>query len=72
MIKLMRFNGEEFSLNALLIEQIQSYPDTTITLINGKKIIVKNSEEEVRELVNKVYQKIGLIGVVQGVGDEIE
>lgn len=72
MIKLMRFNGEEFSLNALLIEQIQSYPDTTLTLINGKKIIVKNSEEEVRELVNKVYQKIGLIGVVQGVGDEIE
>ncbi|HLS35087.1 MAG TPA: flagellar FlbD family protein [Bacillota bacterium] len=72
MITLTRLTGETFSLNALYIEQIQSYPDTTITLMNGKKIIVKNSEEEVIELIHKAYQHIGLVGAIQGTGDDIE
>jgi len=34
-------------VNAMMIEQIQSYTDTTLTLINGKKIVVLDEEEEV-------------------------
>ena len=34
-----------------LIESIESRPDTTITLVNGKKIIVKESLEEVFQKV---------------------
>ncbi|MFC2950103.1 flagellar FlbD family protein [Virgibacillus sediminis] len=60
MIKLTRLNGEEFMLNALMIEQIQAFPDTTITLINGKKIVVKNTEEEAAELASSFYRSIGL------------
>lgn len=63
MIKLERLNGDEFHLNALLIEQIQSHPDTTITLTNGKKIVVKTSEEELVALIKAYHREIGLFGI---------
>ena len=47
MITLKRLNDDEFVLNAVLIEQVQSLPDTTISLINGKKIVVKNKADDV-------------------------
>ena len=72
MIVLKRLNGESFTLNALLIEQFQAYPDTTITLINGKKIVVRNSEKEVSELVINYYQNIGLRIPVGRVGESSE
>lgn len=62
MIKLKRLNGETFVLNAFMIEQIQSLPDTTITLTNGKKIVVKSSEAEVIEKVTNYYRSIGIFG----------
>ena len=51
MIQLTNFNGETFTLNAMYIERIQSFPDTTITLFNGKKLVVKETELEVKESV---------------------
>ncbi|WP_096189120.1 flagellar FlbD family protein [Evansella halocellulosilytica] len=63
MVELTRLNNQIFTLNAVFIEQIQSLPDTTVTLINGKKIVVKESEVEVVEKVKAFYQKIGLAGV---------
>ncbi|HLS22783.1 MAG TPA: flagellar FlbD family protein [Pseudogracilibacillus sp.] len=62
MIKLERLNGDEFYVNALLIEQVQSHPDTTITLTSGKKIVVKTEEDEVIRKITTYYQKIGLTG----------
>ncbi|MHA6251289.1 flagellar FlbD family protein [Oceanobacillus sp. CAU 1775] len=73
MIQLKKMNGDVFTLNAVLIEQIESLPDTTITLINGKKMLVKNSNQEVRDLAIKFYQKIGLQQINhQQVGEENE
>ncbi|AIF66381.1 flagellar FlbD family protein [Terribacillus saccharophilus] len=63
MIQLTRLNGESFTLNALFIEQIQSFPDTTITLTSNKKIIVRESEIEVTRKIRQFYQSIGLISV---------
>lgn len=62
MIELTRLNGETFKLNALMIEQIQSFPDTTITLLNGKKIVVQTAESELVAMITDYYQKIGLMG----------
>lgn len=64
MIELEKLNGETFLLNALMIEQIQSHPDTTITLYNGKKLVVKTSEEDVYKKITSYYQTIGLVGHV--------
>lgn len=62
MIELHRLNGEEFILNAFLIEQIQSLPDTTITLTSGKKIVVQTKADDVVRKTNAYYQQIGLFG----------
>lgn len=63
MIKLERLNGDTFYLNALLVEQIQSHPDTTITLTNGKKIVVKTEEEVVVNKIKAYYKEIGLFAI---------
>ncbi len=51
MIELHRLNGEEFILNSHHIETMETKPDTVITLTNDRKYIVKESAEEVVELV---------------------
>ena len=51
MIELTRLNEVKFSLNPELIELIETTPDTVITLTTGKKLIVKESRQEVKNLV---------------------
>ncbi|WP_088105099.1 flagellar FlbD family protein [Halalkalibacter urbisdiaboli] len=63
MIELIRLNGQPFLLNVLLIEQVEAFPDTTITLVSGKKIIVRNDVKEVLKLVNQRYRQIGLTAI---------
>jgi len=72
MIRLTRLNNEAFILNALMVEQIQSHPDTTITLTNGKIIVVKETEMEVAELLAAYHSKIGLHTIRLDPGDEHE
>jgi flagellar protein FlbD len=55
MIELTRFNDTKFTLNADIIETIEETPDTVIALTTGKKIIVKESRQEVSDLV-KLYR----------------
>jgi flagellar protein FlbD len=51
MIELTRLNGTSIVLNSDLIKTAESSPDTMLTLINGEKIIVRESREEVTERV---------------------
>lgn len=62
MIKVTRLNGKPFILNALLIEKIESFPDTTITLTNGRKYVVKETIEMTVKLTEEFYQKINIVG----------
>lgn len=63
MIELLRLNRQPFLLNAMLIEQVESFPDTTITLLNGKKIVVLDSLEDVMRKINQFYQSVGLVSI---------
>lgn len=56
MIDVTRMNGTVLTVNSDLIETVEEMPDTVITLTNGKKIIVKESRQEVKNLV-KLYKK---------------
>ena len=56
MIDLTRINDTKFTLNSDLIESIEEVPDTVITLTTGKKIFVKESRQNVVNLV-KLYNK---------------
>lgn len=59
MIELTKLNGTPILVNADLIEIVEETPDTVITLTNGKKIIVKERRQEVKNLV-KSYRKVFL------------
>lgn len=72
MIEVTSFTSDTFTLNALYIERVQSLPDTTITLTNGKKLVVKETEQELVALINAYYQLIGLQGWQREVGEENE
>jgi len=47
LIQLTRLNGRQFVLNAELIRTIEERPDTTVTLVNGDTIVVKETMGEV-------------------------
>lgn len=49
MITVTRINGKAMILNAELIRSVEENPDTTITLINGDKMIVLESMQIVVE-----------------------
>jgi flagellar protein FlbD len=70
MIKLTRLNGQSFVLNAIFIEQVQSFPDTTITLSNGKKIVVLDSEEDVMLKTVEFYQEVGIVRLMKKEAEE--
>ncbi|WP_107934016.1 flagellar FlbD family protein [Ureibacillus chungkukjangi] len=72
MIQLTRLNGKTFSLNALYIESVESFPDTTITLTNSRKYIVVESEEVVVSKIAKFYQSIQVLSNPHIRGDDDE
>ena len=51
MIDVTRLNGSGVTINSDLIEMVEETPDTVITLTTGKKIIVKESRQEIKNLV---------------------
>ncbi|MFT8871359.1 MAG: flagellar FlbD family protein [Sporolactobacillus sp.] len=65
MIELTHFNGQLFLLNPFLIEQVEALPDTTITLVSGKKIVVKERPDQVGEAVRRLLKEIGFWGGAQ-------
>jgi flagellar protein FlbD len=58
MIRLTRLSGEEFILNAEMIRELESTPDTIITLATGQKLIVRESLEAIRDAVIEYKQTI--------------
>lgn len=51
MILVHRLKGEPMFLNSDLVEYIESTPDTVITLLDGRRIVVQDSAEEVVDRV---------------------
>jgi flagellar protein FlbD len=51
MIELTRLNGSRLGLNSDLIQYMEASPDTTLTLINGEKLVVRESASQVIELI---------------------
>jgi flagellar protein FlbD len=60
MIEVTKLNGKKLIVNVELIETIEETPDTVISFLTGKKIIVKESRQEVKNLVI-LYKKELLI-----------
>ena len=50
-IRLTRLNSQELAVNSDLIKFIENAPDTVLTLTSGEKIIVRESPEQVIQLI---------------------
>ena len=51
MIDVTKMNGSKVTINSDLIETVEGNPDTVLTLTTGKKIIIKESRQKVKNLV---------------------
>ena len=51
MIDVTKMNGMNITINSDLIETVEDTPDTVITLTTGRKIIVKESRQTIKNLV---------------------
>jgi flagellar protein FlbD len=51
MIQLTRLNNHALAVNSDFIKFVEQAPDTVITLINGEKIVVRESAQDVLERV---------------------
>lgn len=60
MIQVERLNGSSYFINPHMIESMECLPDLTITMLSGKKIVVRNSPEDV---VNKIVEYRSRIGI---------
>ena len=56
MIELTRINGTKVLVNPDLMELVEETPDTVVAFTTGRKIIVKESRQEINNLV-KSYRK---------------
>lgn len=56
MIEVTKINGSKVLINPDLMELVEETPDTVITFTTGRKIIVKESRQEAKNLV-KLYRK---------------
>ncbi|MCR8848650.1 flagellar FlbD family protein [Rossellomorea sp. SC111] len=65
MITLTRLNGKSFTLNALYIETVEAFPDTTILLTNGRRYVVKETVDEVNSCSLTFFQKVNLLHLSQ-------
>lgn len=60
MISITKINDVEMVVNCDLIELIETTPDTTITMTTGRKVIVKESAEEVMERIVEYKKRLAL------------
>lgn len=56
MVELTKLNGVKFLINPDVIEVVEETPDTVLTTVTGKKIIIKEGRQEVKNLV-KSYRR---------------
>jgi flagellar protein FlbD len=49
MIFLTRTNGMKFYVNPELIQTVEATPDTVVTFVTNKKLIVKDTPQEIAE-----------------------
>ena len=59
MIPVTRLDGKEFYINPHQIEYIESNPDTTLTMLSGKRLVVR---EDYQSIFDRIVEYRRLIG----------
>ena len=59
MIEVTRLDGQNYWINPHQIEYIETNPDVTFMMLSGKRLVVKNSPEEIVEKIVSYRRLIG-------------
>lgn len=59
MIQVTRLDGTEYYINPHQIESIETHPDTTLVMLSGKKVIVRETTEQVIKRIIDYRKLIG-------------
>ncbi len=65
MIRVHRLNDQEFLVNCELIEFIEETPNTVISMVSGRKIVVAETSEQIQNLIIEYKKKILSSGKVK-------
>jgi flagellar protein FlbD len=65
-LQLTRLSGPVFALNPDLIERAEATPDTVVTLVNGSKYVIRESLDELIDLIHAY--RVGLVAAAQANG----
>ncbi len=60
MIRVTRLDGSELVVNCDLVETVEQTPDTVVSLVNGHKLVVQDSVEQLVDRVVQYRQRIHL------------
>jgi flagellar protein FlbD len=59
MVKVTRLDGKEYYLNPHQIESIETRPDTTLLMLSGKYVVVREPADEVIDRIVAYRRRIG-------------
>jgi len=59
MIEVTRLDGKVYYVNPHQIEYIECNPDTTLVMLSGKRLVVNESYEQVRERIVAYRRLVG-------------
>jgi len=59
MIKVTRLNGKEYYINPHQIEYMETRPDTSLVMLSGKTVVVKEAVDDVIDRIVEYRRRIG-------------
>ncbi len=59
MIQVTRLDGTEYFINPHQIESIENHPDTTLLMLSGKRVVVKEGPQLLIERIVAYRRRIG-------------
>jgi len=59
MIKVTRLNGDEYYINPHQIESMEIHPDTTLLMLSGKHVVLREKVDEVISRIVDYRKQIG-------------
>jgi flagellar protein FlbD len=60
MISVTRLDGKIYWINPHMIESMEENPDLTITFLSGKKVVIRESPQDVIDRIIAYRQRIGI------------
>ena len=57
-IRVHRLNNQEFLVNCELIEFVEETPNTVVSMVSGRKLVISETTDEVQRLIIEYKRKI--------------